>query len=265
MKPCPFCNAALNDNVAVTPTDPFCGACGRNSAAVRQSPTLPEGALAFQPAQPGGFGQQEVPPSSPQFGQQGTGGPQIGVPPGGQQFGNTGSGPQIGVPPGGGQQFGGQQVGGNQFGGQQGGFGQQVGGQQFGGQQFSNQQFNGQSQTAPPGLNWGGFLAPFVWGPANGVWIGLLSLVGFFPVLWLVSLGVSIYLLVKGNELAWKSKQWQSVQEFQAVQKNWVTWGIGIFIAQIVIGLMIGSAQLRAMQGGGGMPAGLLLPGFFHI
>ena len=94
--------------------------------------------------------------------------------------------------------------------------------------------------AAPPGLNWGGFLLPFLWGPFNKVWIGLVSLVIFIPIIgWIGSLGISVYLLIKGNELAWRSgRPWQSVEEFYAVQKAWTMWGLIVAGISIVISII---------------------------
>ena len=41
----------------------------------------------------------------------------------------------------------------------------------------------------------------------------------------------------KGNEWAWKNKNWVSVEEFQRVQKKWAT--IGNIIVAIIIVLTI--------------------------
>ena len=47
--------------------------------------------------------------------------------------------------------------------------------------------------------------------------VGLLALIiPFF----------NFYLLFKGNELAWKSKQWSSVQDFQATPRKWMMAGL---------------------------------------
>lgn len=47
------------------------------------------------------------------------------------------------------------------------------------------------------GLNWGAFFLNWIWAIGNNVWIGLAALV---PC---VNIVVAIYLLIKGNELAW--------------------------------------------------------------
>lgn len=77
------------------------------------------------------------------------------------------------------------------------------------------------------GLNWGGFFWNWIWAIFNNagvVWIivGLL----FSPV-------ASIYLLIKGNELAWQNKQWDSVEAFKATQRKWAIAGL------IIIGISV--------------------------
>jgi hypothetical protein len=80
------------------------------------------------------------------------------------------------------------------------------------------------------GLNWGAFLLNWIWAIGNQVWIGLLALV---PC---INLFVAIYLLIKGNELAWTGpRQWDSVEQFQAVQAAWTKWGVIILIVGIVL------------------------------
>ena len=87
------------------------------------------------------------------------------------------------------------------------------------------------------GWNWGAFLlAPF-WLLSNRVWIGLLTWV---PV---VGFWVAIALGVKGNEWAWKSRRWQSIDSFKTHQKRWAIAGIvlGISVNLIVwnIGILL--------------------------
>jgi len=85
------------------------------------------------------------------------------------------------------------------------------------------------------GWNWGAFLLSGFWPITNGVWIGLLC---WIPQIgWLVAIGLG----AKGNELAWKSKKWRSIEHFKAHQRGWAIAGIllGIPISLIlwVIGL----------------------------
>jgi len=45
----------------------------------------------------------------------------------------------------------------------------------------------------------------------------------------------SIVLLFIGNDVAWKSRKFASVDEFKAVQKAWAKWGLIFFIIVILI------------------------------
>ncbi len=75
------------------------------------------------------------------------------------------------------------------------------------------------------GWNWGAFLlAPF-WLVANRVWIGLLAWVPLFGFWMAIALGV------KGNEWAWKSRRWESIEHFQKYQERWAIAGITTGIA----------------------------------
>ena len=87
------------------------------------------------------------------------------------------------------------------------------------------------------GFNWGALLGSWIWGLGNSVWIGLLALipcVGFF---------MRFYLGAKGNEMAWKSKRWDSVQSFRQTQTTWaivgaVLIGISLFMSLIMAAVL---------------------------
>ena len=89
--------------------------------------------------------------------------------------------------------------------------------------------------TIPDGVkgwSWGAFLLNWIWAIGNRSWIGLLSLVpyiGWIMVFWLG---------FKGREMAWKNKQWDSLEHFNRVQRKWSQWGIGITIAAIVLAIL---------------------------
>ncbi len=74
------------------------------------------------------------------------------------------------------------------------------------------------------GWNWGAFFMPWLWLFPNRVWWGLLCLIPH--VGWIMA----IFMGVKGNEWAWKSRHWRSIQQFKAHQRGWA-------IAGILIGL----------------------------
>ncbi|BCL38541.1 serine/threonine protein kinase [Nostoc sp. MS1] len=70
------------------------------------------------------------------------------------------------------------------------------------------------------GWNWGAFLLPWVWLWTNQVWVGLFC---FIPqVGWITTIALG----AKGNEWAWKSRRWRSIEHFQAHQRGWAIAGI---------------------------------------
>jgi serine/threonine protein kinase len=70
------------------------------------------------------------------------------------------------------------------------------------------------------GWNWGAFLMPWLWPFTNHVWIGLLA---FVPqVGWLMALALGS----RGNEWAWKSRRWRSIEHFKAHQRGWAIAGL---------------------------------------
>ncbi|MFB2923792.1 MULTISPECIES: serine/threonine protein kinase [Aerosakkonema] len=74
------------------------------------------------------------------------------------------------------------------------------------------------------GWNWGAFLLPWIWPLTNNVWIGLLC--------WIPQVGwlMAIALGNRGNEWAWKSKKWRSIEHFKAHQRGWAIAGLFIGI-----------------------------------
>ena len=104
------------------------------------------------------------------------------------------------------------------------------------------------------GWNWGAFVLSWIWGIANKSYISLLVIpLSFIPFL---GLGMSVYLGVKGNELAWKNRQFSSLDQFRQIQKTWSYWGIALFASTcllIVPGILatlvisqLGSATVKA-------------------
>jgi hypothetical protein len=75
----------------------------------------------------------------------------------------------------------------------------------------------------------------------------VLNLVSRVPVIGilfgLVALGLSIYLGVKGNELAWRQRPFQGLEHFRATERVWRTWGIVLFVVSIAL-LIVGVAVL---------------------
>lgn len=82
------------------------------------------------------------------------------------------------------------------------------------------------------GWSWGAFLLNWIWAIGNRTWIGLLAMVpyiGFFVALWLG---------FKGREMAWKNREWDSVEHFNRVQKKWSSWAVGITLVSFVVGVL---------------------------
>ena len=93
--------------------------------------------------------------------------------------------------------------------------------------------------------NWSAFILGPIWGLVHGIW---WSMLGFLPLLplspafraigFVVLIGVMLILGLKGNELAWRARQWDSAEKFLAVQQRWFTWSfvfaIGAFVAFIL-------------------------------
>ena len=70
-------------------------------------------------------------------------------------------------------------------------------------------------------FNWGAFLLNWIWGIMHKQYITLLYFVAcFIPVLG--PLAISIWFGFAGNKWAWESKNWNSVEEFNDVQRGWV-------------------------------------------
>lgn len=98
-----------------------------------------------------------------------------------------------------------------------------------------NNSGGGSSITPPPGVkgwSWGAFLFNWLWAVFNKTWIGLLALTPY------VGFIVSIYLGVKGRELAWKNKRWESLEHFNRVQKSWSVWGAVLFFGIAGLGIV---------------------------
>lgn len=108
-----------------------------------------------------------------------------------------------------------------------------------------NNSGGGSSVVPPPGINgwsWGAFLLNWIWAIGNKTWIGLLCLIPY------VGLIVAIYLGVKGRELAWRNKRWDSIDHFNAVQKKWSMWGVILIVGAMGIGILAAIAIPQYMS-----------------
>ncbi len=73
------------------------------------------------------------------------------------------------------------------------------------------------------GWNWGAFLLTVIWGIGNETFIALLVLLPYVGIVMPFVLGF------KGNEWAWKNKEWKSAAHFKEVQRKWAMWGVVLF------------------------------------
>lgn len=97
-------------------------------------------------------------------------------------------------------------------------------------------------------FNWGAFLLPAIWliGNKCSSVLGVLIAAGFvFNLLYKAGLdeiwgliayiGVSIFLGIKGNELAWKNNKYEDIEEFNIIQHRWVAGIIILIILTLLI------------------------------
>lgn len=93
------------------------------------------------------------------------------------------------------------------------------------------------------GWNWGAAILPGIWCFSNNVWLGLLAWTGF-----LINLAIGLFMWMTiglllgmvGNELAWKSRDWQSIEEFKKHQRGWVVFIVFLgIIFMMSLGLLI--------------------------
>lgn len=98
------------------------------------------------------------------------------------------------------------------------------------------------SNSPLQGWSWGGFLLSWVWAIGNRTWIGLLALIPIAPI----SLIVAIYLGLKGNELAWQARTWESPEVFIQTQRNWAK--AGFVVVLVVIGLALLAFLVLGLQ-----------------
>jgi hypothetical protein len=108
------------------------------------------------------------------------------------------------------------------------------------------------------GWNWGAFWLPFFWGLSHRTYqtliVFVLSLISLTYILvvsvtesksdttngmvviifWLLGFPVSVWYGLKGNEWAWRNRQFHSVDEFRKVQKAWAVWAVILFALNMV-------------------------------
>lgn len=80
--------------------------------------------------------------------------------------------------------------------------------------------------------NWGAFFLNGFWGLGNKTYIALLAFVPILNVFMMFILGK------KGNKMAWKNGDWESVEHFKTVQSYWNTAGLIAFVLYIILFLI---------------------------
>ena len=85
--------------------------------------------------------------------------------------------------------------------------------------------------------NWGAFTFSWIWGVCNGVWISLLCFIPFVASVMVFVLGA------KGNEWAWESKRWDSVEHFRRTQRTWRNWAIVVLVLNLILVLVLVIAE----------------------
>lgn len=95
-----------------------------------------------------------------------------------------------------------------------------------------------ESNEIPYGVsrwNMGAFMQTFLWGISNDVYESLAIFVVIIPFVgWIAGVFIAIWLGLKGNEMAWKKKKWDSVRDFNMAQSSWNKAGWVTFIVLIL-------------------------------
>ena len=97
-------------------------------------------------------------------------------------------------------------------------------------------------------FNWGAAFFTFIWGAFNGAfhktfWFVLLvSCISVFNVFIgsVLMIVLAIIFGIKGNQWAWKSKEWDDIETFQTIQKNWALAFVIVYAVLILICALVG-------------------------
>lgn len=87
--------------------------------------------------------------------------------------------------------------------------------------------------------NWGAFLCNWVWSIWYRQWYGLAVFLPYVGILIVFALGKY------GNALAWKSKSWKSIEDFEKSQRKWAIAGL-IFWSVFILSIFMVRGIIRA-------------------
>jgi hypothetical protein len=96
---------------------------------------------------------------------------------------------------------------------------------------LENTSGQGKNAPVPPEIdrwNWGAFFLTWIWGLAHNVLIALLM---FVPCVVFV---MPFILGARGSAWAWRSRRWESIEHFKAVQRRWAQAGFALLGAAIL-------------------------------
>lgn len=100
---------------------------------------------------------------------------------------------------------------------------------------------SGQQGAVPPeienmGWSWGAFGVNWIWCLSHEIiaW-GIAMLFLTFFTCGILGLPIAIYFGICGNRLAWQNRRFDSIEHFQATQRVWAKWGIGLFVAALLL------------------------------
>ncbi len=96
----------------------------------------------------------------------------------------------------------------------------------------ANGKYGEQIPAGVKGWSWGAFLLNWIWAIGNRTWWGLLAIIPY------VGIVVALWLGFKGREMAWKNREWHSVEHFNRVQRSWSKWAFIVLATSLVIGML---------------------------